>query len=184
MPNIGDDAYGALVDNLVDLVTLFSERQTSRAIEEITRQLLPPTPATPHLLKQAAMLAKAKKAVLNSGDWLTSAELSKIAGLETTNPSAQPNKWKRAGKVFAIQHNGADYFPAYALDAEKSYRPLPVMAEIMTIFSGHKNGWGMAFWFMSANGFLGGVTPKSIVATEPERVAAAARDEIEGVVHG
>jgi hypothetical protein len=37
---------------------------------------------------------------------------------------------------------------------------------------------------MSDNSFLGGQRPKDVLATAPERVLAAARDELEGSRHG
>ena len=132
--------------------------------------------------RQSSMLLLAKEAVLNSGEWLTSVELSEITGLQTTNSSDLLNKWKLSGKIFSIHHNGADYYPTYALVPESS--PLGIIASIISVFSGHKDNWGIAFWFMSANGYLGGATPKSIITTEPDRVLAAARDEIEVVTHG
>ena len=130
------------------------------------------------------MLVKARKAVLESGDWLSAAELAQLAQLSTTNPSAQPNKWKKNGQIFAIHHNGVDYFPGYGLDRDANFRPLKAMSQVIEVFDGHKDGWGMAFWFLSANSFLGGKRPQDLLATDPERVIAAARDEVQGIEHG
>ena len=116
----------------------------------------------------------AENTVLSSGEWLTRAELNNI--------SLELDEWERSGKIFSVHHDNTDYYPIYTLDSE--HRPLDAIKELISIFSGHKDGWGMAFWFMSANGYLGGVTPKSIVAAEPERVLAAARDDVEGISHG
>lgn len=102
------------------------------------------------------MLVAARKAVLASGDWLNAAELAQLAGLSPRNPSAQPNKWKKQGQIFAIHHNGVDYFPGYGLDPDNAFRPLKALAGILAVLAPHKDGWGMAYWFMSANGFLGG----------------------------
>ena len=38
--------------------------------------------------------------------------------------------------------------------------------------------------FQSVNGFLGGKRPQDLLATDPDRVIAAARDEVLGVLHG
>ncbi len=129
--------------------------------------------------RRTSMRVTAENIVLNSGEWFTQNELNSIA----TCQQFELDEWELSGKIFSIHHDGTDYYPTYALDS-KDYRPLDAMAKVISIFSGHKNGWGMAFWFMSANGCLGAVTPKSIIATEPERVLAAARDEIEGVAYG
>lgn len=42
----------------------------------------------------------------------------------------------------------------------------------------------MAFWFLSANSFLGGKRPQDMLATQPDLVIDAARDEVQGVAHG
>jgi len=58
------------------------------------------------------------------------------------------------------------------------------VADVIGILAGHKDGWGMAYWFQSVNGFLGGKRPQDLLATDPDRVIAAARDEVLGVLHG
>ncbi|PRD16363.1 hypothetical protein [Pantoea coffeiphila] len=178
-----------LFENLSNLASsmfgLFQQQHQSRAtLERLVEALVPPTPATPKILKEAAMLVKARKAVLESGDWLTAAELTQLAQLSTANPSAQPNKWKKAGRIFAIHHNGVDYFPAYGLDKDQDFRPLKALAQVIEVFDGHKNGWGMAFWFMTANSFLGGKRPQDLLASQSTKVIAAARDEVQGIEHG
>ena len=145
---------------------------------------MPPLPVSPRLLKEAGMLVAARKAVLASDDWLNAAELAQLAGLSPRNPSAQPNKWKKQGQIFAIHHNGVDYFPGYGLDPDNAFRPLKALAGILAVLAPHKDGWGMAYWFMSVNGFLGGQRPQDLLSTDPDCVLAAARDEVMGVLHG
>lgn len=153
----------------------------SAAFKEVSAETIP---ATPHLLREAAMRHQARAAVLASGDWLTARQVADIAGLSLVNPSAQPNKWKRAGQIFAIQHGGTDLFPGYGLDPDTDYRPRKALADIIQLFADHKRGWGMAFWFMSVNSFLGGRRPQDVLAHEPEWVIAAAEDEIQPICHG
>jgi hypothetical protein len=100
------------------------------------------------------------------------------------NPSAQPNKWKKAGQIFAIRHAGVDYFPGYGLDAGAGFRPLKPLASVIEVLAPHKDAWGMAYWFRSDNGMLGGRRPQDLLADAPERVVAAARDEVQPVAHG
>ncbi|WP_058961669.1 hypothetical protein [Type-E symbiont of Plautia stali] len=163
---------------------IFKERQEKQSLEILVGSMLPKAPASPHLMKEAAMLLQARKAVLESGNWLTAADVSQLAGLSTTNPSAQPNKWKKSGQIFAIHHNGIDYFPDYGLDRNTQFRPLKALSEVLKIFADHKDGWGIAFWFLSVNSFLGGQRPQDMLAKHSERVIEAARGEIDGVGHG
>lgn len=122
--------------------------------------------------------------MIESGHWATAADISKLAGYSLSNPSAQPNRWKKQAAIFAIKFNGTDYYPTFALDKDADYRPYKAMADIIAIFKGHKSEWGMAFWFQSVNSYLGGKRPQDLLASEPERVIEAALDEIQGVLHG
>ena len=176
-----------LVDNMSNVASSMLEvflTQDREVVEHLADVLVPRAPASPRLLKEAMMLAQARKAVLDSGDWLTAADVAQLAGLSATNPSAQPNKWKKQGQIFAIHHNGVDYFPDYGLDRDANFRPLKAMARVIEALGEHKNAWGTAYWFLSANSFLGGKRPQDLIAVAPEDVIEAARDEVAGVAHG
>ncbi|MDT0136252.1 hypothetical protein [Acidovorax sp. PRC11] len=160
------------------------QRHDNESLERLAEVLVPRAPVAPRLLKEAAMWVKARRAVLDSGDWLTAAQIAELAGLSRVNPSTQPNKWKRQGAIFAIHHNGVDYFPGFGLDPGSQFRPVKALAKVIEAFGGHKDGWGMAYWFHSDNGFLGGQRPQDLLATEPERVIEAARDEVQDIAHG
>lgn len=178
----------ALAENFSNVAAsmweLMQERQERDSLERLVEVLMPRKPPPPRLLKEAAMLVQARRAVLESGDWLTAADIAQLAGLSTRNPSAQPNKWKKQGLIFAIHHGGVDYFPGYGLDRDADFRPLKAMAKIIAAFDGRKDGWGMAYWFRSANSFLGGKPPQGVLASAPEKVIQAAMDEVQGVTHG
>ncbi len=163
---------------------LFTEEFDQKLMTQMVETLARGPVAKPHLLREAAMEVSARKAILNSGDWLTAAQVSELAGFSSSNPSAQPNKWKSQGQIFAIKHNGLDYYPGFALNADAGYRPLKAMAKIIAIFSGEKDGWGMAFWFQSDNSYLGGLKPQDLLASKPDSVVDAALDEVEEVAHG
>lgn len=186
---IKQDDFKALADNFTNVASSMLEvlrkRQDRELLERLAEVLVPPRALPPaRLLKEAAMLVRARKAVLESGDWLTAADIAQLAGLSTRNPSAQPNKWKKAGQIFAINHGGVDYFPCYGLDRDTGFRPVKALAKIIETFGGHKDGWGMAYWFRSDNSFLGGKRPQDLLASESERVIEAAIDEVQEIAHG
>ena len=133
---------------------------------------------------QAWMTLDAKLRILHSGDFLRAAEIAKLAGDSEKNATAQPTIWKRNSTIFTIEHKGVDYFPLYALDPDKNYRPYQAVAEILRIFGDTKTGWGAAFWFASLNSFLDDRRPQDLLASNPNLVIAAAKDEVEGVQHG
>jgi hypothetical protein len=47
-----------------------------------------------------------------------------------------------------------------------------------------RSGWSIAFWFAGLNSFLDDGRPQDLLASKPEMVIAAARDEMEGLQHG
>lgn len=153
-------------------------------LEKLVDALVPAVSPPEHLLAEARMNAEARRAVLQGAEWLNAARLSKIAGFSGQNASAQPNKWKRDGKIFALRHDGNDLYPGYALDADAQYRPVKGLAPVLKVFGTELDAWDIAIWFASANGFLGGAAPKDLLNRAPERVLAAAEDEIAGVLHG
>lgn len=178
---------GATIDTLLSLAPFLHEMLGKRhrhALETIVEALVPKIVPEPHELKEAVMLARARTAVLKTRDWMTAPQIAEVAGFSTTNPSVQPGKWKREGAIFAIRHNGVDYYPTFGLDPSKGYRPLKSMAAVIRVLGAMKDGWGMAYWFQSANSFLGGKRPQELLASAPQRVLAAAEDEVQEVAHG
>lgn len=177
-----------LRDNLGEIIRIClaapDAHQEKAVLNNLVAAVLPRKPATPPDLKELRMLAAAQRAILESGDWLTAAEVAGLAGLSERNPSAQPNKWKNAGQIFAISHKGHDYFPKYALDWDAGFRPSKSLAKIIAVFSAHKGAWGMAYWFDSPNSYLGGKRPKELLGAQPDQVIEAARNEVQAVSHG
>src|SRR5471032_325546 len=165
------------ISSIVQLVLTIRKQQVDN-LDLLVDALVPKAMPTPTQLKEAAMIVRARTGVIESGDWMTAAEIAQLAGFSESNPSAQPNKWKREKVLFAIRHNGIDYFPSYGLDANAGYRPLKSMAKILETFGNSKDGWGLAYWFRSVNSFLDGMRPQDLLATDPARVIAAAQDEL------
>jgi hypothetical protein len=180
-------AVRALVDtvaNLAPLVSSIIEHRQDVMFRSIVEALVPDVPLPQHKLIEARMTAEARKRVLETGDWLTAAQIAEMAGFGTSNPSAQPNKWKKNRQIFAVRHRGVDYFPGYALDPSTDYRPTKRLVRVLALFRGKKDDWGLAYWFASNNSFLGGKRPQDLLIGEFDRVVAAAEDEVAGVLHG
>jgi hypothetical protein len=47
-----------------------------------------------------------------------------------------------------------------------------------------RSSWSIGFWFDGLNSFLDDRRPQDLLASKPEMVIAAARDEMEGLRHG
>ena len=123
------------------------------------------------------MLVEAKTAILNGGDFLPATEVAHLAGFNSTNLSAQPKNWKRNREIFAIRQGRENYLPPYGLNPA-DHRPCREMAQILKVFGAAKDGSGLAFWFAALNSFVDDERPKDVLATDPERVIAAAKDEV------
>jgi hypothetical protein len=181
-----DDEQGVAAERVIHQVVeflpqLIQERQED-TLKKVVNVLLTDVTPSKAAREQARMLIKAKTDILNSGDFLPATEVARLAGFSASNLSVQPNKWKRAREIFAIQHGREDYLPTYALAPD--HRPRKEMAEILNIFGEAKDGWGLAFWFAALNSFLDDERPQDVLTTDPESVIAAAKDEMAEFAHG
>lgn len=86
--------------------------------------------------------------------------------------------------IFAIRHNGVDYYPDCCLDPGLEFGPRKDLRAILSVLKEKKDDWRIAYWFASVNSFLGGKRPQDELARQPDKVLDAARDEIDGVRHG
>jgi hypothetical protein len=120
-------------------------------------------------------LIEAKSEILKSGYFLAAIEVAKLTGFSKSN--VEWNRWKENREIFAIQHGREDYLPLYGLDPA-DHRPRKEMAEILKVFGDAKDGWALAFWFAGLNSFLDDERPQDVLATDPERLIAAAKDEM------
>ena len=171
---------------LVQIVQLTQRSLVTRdddTLSALVATLLPKEMPSAALVKEAKMLLRAKQAVLTSGDWLSAEEFTSILGPTVKNPSAQLRRWEREGAIFAICHDGTNYFPGYALDPQNEYRPYRELKKVIAQFAMTRDGWGLAFWFQSANSFLGGKRPKETLASQLGLVIAAAKEEVMAAVH-
>lgn len=174
------EALGSLAPLVAETVRRRQKEGFTRIVEALVPAVSPPR----QMLIEARMAAQARTAALQSGEWLTAAQVADLAGFSATNPSAQPNRWKKDRQIFAIRHQGNDYFPAWALDAQANYRPSKHLAPVLRAFGEKKDGWGLAYWFASANSFLGSKRPQDVLFKSPDRVLAAAADEMAEIAHG
>ena len=131
---------------------------------------------------KVATAAQLRDQVLERAKWLTAQEVSENAGYKNANTSGQPNKWKKAGRIFAITVDGKDRCPAYGLGDDG--KPLPQMAEVLSILSPHRQPLAIASWFASANSWLGSKTPMESIAENSQGVLKAAKMEVASIEHG
>ncbi|WP_419737268.1 hypothetical protein [Pseudomonas sp. COR18] len=104
--------------------------------------------------KQAQMAARARQIVLDSGDWLSAAEIEELLPATEQRSKIDLQRHLHQGWIFAIQHEGIDYLPRYLLISAHCLQSTLELAEIIHVLSTQKNNWEMALWFASVNSAL------------------------------
>jgi hypothetical protein len=168
------------ISYVIDSVLRNRSQDKWRALVEA---LTPDIPLSKNKLIEAAMFVDAQQTILETHDFVKAQDIAKTAHFSTRNPSSQPNRWKKAGQIFAVPYKGIDLYPTYALDWSQGAKPLPIVGEILRLFS-DKDDWQKAFWFGSVNSYLKNKMPKELLKSNPQEVLRAAEIEATGVQHG
>jgi hypothetical protein len=166
-----------------ELIDVLIDKKRENSWEAIIAALTPDVPLTSNRTIEAKMFAQAMKGILESGDFARAADIAEVAHFSMRNPSSQPNRWKKAGLIFAVPYKGGDLYPFYALDLSERAKPLPIMKEVLQVLA-DKDDWQKAFWFGSVNTYLGNKMPKELLKSKPQEVLRAAEIEASGVQHG
>jgi hypothetical protein len=166
-----------------ELIEVLMDRKQENNWDALLYALTPDVPLTSNRLIEAKMMAQAMKAILESDDFVRAVDIAEIGHFSMTNPSSQPNRWKKAGLLFAVPYKGADLYPLYALELNRGAKPLPIMERILKALK-DKDDWQKAFWFSSVNTYLNNKSPKELLKSKPQEVLRAAEIEAAGVQHG
>lgn len=166
-----------------ELIDVLIDKKRDRNWEALIEALTPDVPLTSNRVTEAKMIAQAMKSILESGDFARASDLAEVAHFSKSNPSSQPNRWKKAGLIFAVPYKGVDLYPLYALELKEGAKPLPIMKKVLRVLS-NKDDWQKAFWFGSVNSYLRNKMPKDLLNSNPEKVLQAAEIEASGVQHG
>lgn len=165
---------------IVALFTEYSDTPTVRISCQSAEHIIPASLIEPAQLpaKHEAILSK----IFAASDWYDALTICKGAGFSDINPSAQPNRWKRDGKVFALRRGKTDVYPAYAFGDD--FRPLPAMKDVLCVFKDKKTDLKIAAWFASVNSWLRDQRPLDVIGTNPDAVINAAKAEVAPIDHG
>ena len=172
-----DRTYAAalkrLANQLPALMFNAREDQFEARAKALLHAFAPPDPLADEQLRITQADAEARSEFFARVPVLDSKQIALAAGHSTHNPAQTASRWRKAGKIFAIPHGGSDLYPAFQfVDGQ----PLAVIADILQRFAAdpRRTPWQNAFWFASANGWLGGAAPIDELKRAPERVLAAA----------
>ncbi|MNB94065.1 hypothetical protein D3C81_1301140 [compost metagenome] len=130
------------------------------------------------------MLADARQLILQDGDWVTSAALSQLTGLEPVALAASLLTCLHDGRIISLNVRGQEYFPLFAFGGLLQQPPTTEFSAVVKVLSEKKDDWGMAFWFASSDHYLEGKHPEDLLQSTPERVRRAAEEEVAWQVDG
>ena len=103
-------------------------------------------------------------------------EFGRLTGIQARSGSSRSSEWKRAGRVFSVSDGSEERFPLFQLE---DGHPMPVVADVLSVFGERLTPWQVAIWFVSANAWLGDWRrPVELLRTEQDRVVEAARMEV------
>ena len=114
--------------------------------------------------------------LIDRDDFASAAQLNDQVSRE------QLAQWVDHGDIFAVKHNGIDFYPLYGFDTAPPLRPRPALREILAALD--YDPQHAAIWFMSGCSMLGGKRPQDVLDSKAEAVLAAAKDEGMGITHG
>jgi len=177
----GSYAATTTVAPLQDIDIAVVYRGATRAAEEVEELAEAMTPEiaipTPPVVLQARRNAEARAAMLEEFGALTAADVADLAGSEAKNTSALAGRWRREGRLLAVEHHGTMYYPGFQFD--NSGKPRPEIARALRYLSSPDvTSWQQVLWFTSANGWLGGRRPVDLLDDDRDAVVAAAKEAL------
>ena len=129
---------------------------------------------SPAAAQQAQRNAEARQELIDEFGLFESEQLAQLVGSKAKNRSATASRWLAEGRVFAVEHLGHRYFPAFQFGADS--RPKPIIHRILEVFEPYGlNGWEIALWFTTTTGWLDDQRPVDRLAATPDDVVIAAQ---------
>jgi hypothetical protein len=130
---------------------------------------------------ESQLQRRAVDAILGGTRWLSATEVSEKFKPNAVNKHAFAARLLNEKRVFAIKHDGKNKFPEYAFDTWGN--SVHEMREVLALFRNYSS-FRIASWFESTSSALGGRRPREVFSENPKAVVAAARDHVEGPLHG
>jgi hypothetical protein len=167
-----------LTENLRSFLAAARQENCEERITQLVKAIAPPDPLADVELKVAEATVSLRREFLEQVPVLTSAEVHANAGFPGGNPSQTVHRWRKQGKIFAVNHGGRDLYPAFQFGVDG--RPLPIIADVLTILKrdSDRADWDNALWFAGDSGWLDGKAPLDCLQSDPDGVKRAAEQEV------
>ncbi|AMM03076.1 MULTISPECIES: hypothetical protein [Pseudomonas] len=174
------DAYLGGLQMYNDLFEWRLDEYPQKALDLIIDCFLPAESVPQSILKNGVSVGLTRSRVFQSGDWISGKQWLQLASTSTPGGEVDPNRLLADGQIFSLRPGKVDFFPVYALDGSNGYRPISRLRDVLSVLSTRMDEWSMAAWFQSENSSLGGIAPKALLLSAPERVLAAAKKKPRG----
>ncbi|MFC7737658.1 hypothetical protein ACFQX4_17875 [Roseomonas sp. GCM10028921] len=107
---------------------------------------------------------------------MSAAEVAKLIGSDTGNPSALLKGWVDAKRVFSVQDGKRRLYPEFQIGPDG--QPKPGFRDLLTALDGKLAGWPLAIWLTRPNAeFDDWATPLDVIERDPAAVVAAAQHD-------
>ncbi|MDZ4105703.1 MAG: hypothetical protein U1D41_05990 [Nitrosomonas sp.] len=126
-----------------------------------------------------------KMLVLSHGGLTTPRDIASRTGFTPNRIRSLISRWEQDRLIFILRFKGRIYIAEYALSiSDGVVKPIPAMKFVINSLMTKMGSWQMAFWFMCGSNFLKGKTPERCLKRNPKLVIAAAKFELENMMHG
>ena len=161
---------------------LYREQRAAKLgqlIDRATQFYLEITPISAEEDPQVERNGRARAKFLRADRPYSAAEASKVLGSKARNATELASRHKREGRLFTVRDGTTEKYPRFQFDAHG--QPLPVIEQVLALFKGKLEGWEIALWFHSNNGWLPNqARPVDLLRRQPETVLQAAQREVAG----
>jgi hypothetical protein len=165
----------ALTPDVASQVTQFARLAVHHKLmtERLVSAMFTRNTVSPAAAQQARRNAEARQELIDEFGLFDSDQLAEMAGSKAKNRSATASRWLAERRVFAVEHLGHRYFPAFQFGVDS--RPRPIVRRILEVFEPHGlDGWEIALWFTTASGWLGDQRPVDRLSAMPDDVVMSA----------
>lgn len=162
---------------LPDLPSLIDKHSRKAAEEKIATHMAFLQQANPFAKTNTEIEsanARLRNTFLERVTTMSSREVHEAAAAKSKNRSLTANRWKKAGRIFAVEVRGEDRYPKFQF---RDGAPLPVIKDILKALPKSMSNWQIALWFFANNGWLGGKTPIDTLRNKASVIQAAKRED-------
>jgi hypothetical protein len=124
----------------------------------------------PEEIAREAALRGLVRARIFEQDMLTASAVAEIVGSRSTNPRQYANKARLRSEIVGVPWRNQYLFPRFQFDEEHGC-VRPDAGEVNRVLCAVDDPWGVASWWVSSNGRLGGRTPADVLVEAPDTAA-------------